>query len=1134
MSHSLATMQDLTANVVVNFDRKVASGGYGDVYKGRLIRGVDGFSGDVAVKVTRFISVNVPEKAMKGIKHELAIWKRQRHPYILPLIGVYLRRGIPCAVSPWCYSGTILQYMKSARRGHEAELDAPVTKCDFDLLRLHCLEIRLLSQVVAGLAYLHAHNLSHGDIKASNVLVKGGVAQLGDFGFSVFLADHSGNTSSHLGTARWFAPESLQEHAHRTREADIWALGCVILEVRTLLVPYHRVADTAVPLAILKDRPFERPEDIHPSLWSMAEACWSRSRKARIVSSNLASRIETTLKYVTLLLEALGALPDVCLVDLEYPNSNSTARSSLASVISKGDNTDLTLAVATARNALRALEVLGKRYPPATLQPTIRLIALKSKQLSVQLMGQLSSLSPLRHAEAVYSVAFLPDGFHIVSSSRDMALRIWDIRTMKTVISPLKGHTDSVRSVAVHGSRIASCSFDGTFRVWNAESGKKILGPITAHSSKRMRCIAYSKDGTRIATAGDDNRAAVWDANTGFQLREMIGHTTRVMCVAFSEDGTRLISGSQGNTIRIWDVASGECIGEPLTGHTDWVTSVCFSPDDKRIFSSSYDGTIRIWHAETRALIVEPLQVACEVLCMALSPDGKHLASGSCGGGMAVWDAETGNASQAPFKYHTKHVWGVAFSKDGHMIASASADKTVALWTATDYWKRYELHDHINGHNFFEALMTNIPHALTNEDIVALSSLTSSEYGREKLCSFHAEAGFPDSRPIALRLLASLSIQLVHGYSSTAPLPSAVDAARAVITTIQALDLRLLPPDLRPVAHALATHDKDASNELMAKLGSVDLRPPLRGHTDDVCSVAFLTDGRRLVSSSVDCTLRIWDVETGKTTGGPLKGHTDSARCVAVYGSRIASCSYDGTFRVWDADSGALVLGPITAHDGEWLNWIAYSREGTHIATAGYDKRVAIWDADTGAQLRAMVGHTAPVMCVAFSEDATRLVSGSQDHTIRIWDVASGECIGEPLARHTRWIHAVCFGPGDKRIFSSSEDSTICIWDTQTSTLIFEPLQINHKVLSMALSPDGKRLVAGSQSGKIVMWDAETGAAISTPFRDHGAEVWGVAFSLNGHKIASASRDGTIGLWDATDHWKRYDIDDEDVQKDDD
>ncbi|KZV94404.1 WD40 repeat-like protein [Exidia glandulosa HHB12029] len=639
---------------------------------------------------------------MKGIEQELDIWRQHRHPYILPLIGIYLRQGFPCAVSPWCDSGTITQYMKSARGGSEPELEGPVTNCDFDLLRLHCLEMKLLAQVAAGLAYLHAHNFAHGDIKASNILVKGGVAQLGDFGFSIIAADRSSNTSSHLGTARWFAPESLREHAHRTQEADMWALGCVILEMRTLLVPYHRVPDAAVPLAILKDRPFERPSDVHPSLWSMAEACWSRSPKTRIASPTLAGRIKITLEYATLLRETLGALPNVRSLSLGYPNSNSTARFSLASVVLKRDtdtSLDLTLAVATARNALRALEAPGKRYRPAALRPIIRLISRTDPRLAEQLTLNLPSPvilgSPLRgHPYSVHSVVFLPDSRRLVSSSIDQTVRIWDIETGDTVIGPLRGHG---RNVAVHGSHIASGSYDGSFRIWDADSGALRLGPIAAHNGKGLNFIAYSRNGTRIATAGDDTRAVLWDANTGVALHEMVGHTAPVLCVAFSGDGARLVSGSQDNTLRIWDITSGNCIGEPLTGHTDSVRVVCFSPDAKRVFSASDDSTIRIWDAEMRKLIIEPLRMNSRVLCMALSPDGKRLVSGSFNGKIAMRDAETGVGILTPFNDHKAAVWGTAFSPDGRKIASTSDDKTIALWDATNDWKRYDYRRRLGG-----------------------------------------------------------------------------------------------------------------------------------------------------------------------------------------------------------------------------------------------------------------------------------------------------------------------------------------------------------------------------------------------------------------------------------------------------
>ena len=88
----------------------------------------------------------------------------------------------------------------------------------------------------------------------------------------------------------------------------------------------------------------------------------------------------------------------------------------------------------------------------------------------------------------------------------------------------------------------------------------------------------------------------LWDVNKGELLRVLEGHTNRVSSVAFSPDGTTLASGSFDNTIRLWDVATGNQIS-PLRGHTGPVLSVAFSPDGKTLVSGSEDRTVRIWDA---------------------------------------------------------------------------------------------------------------------------------------------------------------------------------------------------------------------------------------------------------------------------------------------------------------------------------------------------------------------------------------------------------------------------------------------------------------------------------------------------------------------------------------------------------
>src|SRR3990172_3450107 len=161
----------------------------------------------------------------------------------------------------------------------------------------------------------------------------------------------------------------------------------------------------------------------------------------------------------------------------------------------------------------------------------------------------------------------------------------------------IRGHTNWVLSVAwsPDGSRLASGSGDGTIRIWDSESGHSIGEPLRGHTGV-VFSVAWSPDGSRLASGSYDRTIRIWDSESGQSIGEPLsGHTDFVYSVAWSPDGSRLASGSYDRTIRIWDSVSGQSIGKPLSGHTDWVYSVAWSPDASRLASGSGDGTIRIW-----------------------------------------------------------------------------------------------------------------------------------------------------------------------------------------------------------------------------------------------------------------------------------------------------------------------------------------------------------------------------------------------------------------------------------------------------------------------------------------------------------------------------------------------------------
>jgi tetratricopeptide (TPR) repeat protein len=135
-------------------------------------------------------------------------------------------------------------------------------------------------------------------------------------------------------------------------------------------------------------------------------------------------------------------------------------------------------------------------------------------------------------------------------------VKVWDARTGAELLT-LRGHTDWVIAVAYSpdGTRLASASHDQTVKVWDVTSGAELL-TLRGHSGA-LTAVAYSPDGTRLATASSDKTVKVWDATSGAETATLRGHTDAVMAVAYSPDGTRLAAASYNGTVKVWDARIG-------------------------------------------------------------------------------------------------------------------------------------------------------------------------------------------------------------------------------------------------------------------------------------------------------------------------------------------------------------------------------------------------------------------------------------------------------------------------------------------------------------------------------------------------------------------------------------------------
>lgn len=252
----------------------------------------------------------------------------------------------------------------------------------------------------------------------------------------------------------------------------------------------------------------------------------------------------------------------------------------------------------------------------------------------------------------------------------------------------------------------------------------------------------------------------------------------------------------------------------------------------------------------------------------------------------------------------------------------------------------------------------------------------------------------------------------------------------------------------------------------------LELEHRLEGHALGVVSVAISSDGNMCASTSLDSSLRLWDLVSGEKIGSIDVGPVEIWTCAFSPDDKfVISGNHAGKINMYGVESKK--HEKVLDTRGKFALSIAYSPDGKYIASGAIDGMIDIFDVESGKLVHALEGHAMPIRSLCFSPDSQLLLTASDDGHMKLYDVQHANAVGT-LSGHASWVLSVAFSPDNKHFVSSSSDHTVKVWELKERQCISTLSVHTDQVWGVKYNPEGNKVVSCSEDRSINIYDCPT------------------------------------------------------------